>query len=102
MVGEESLAGRVEQLERANRRLRSTVIACAVAALSWAAGSSLFAAVRPGIVEASQFVLKDDKGAKLGELSVGADGRGTLLLYGPDGSVVAELPMRPGAFPLQR
>jgi hypothetical protein len=99
---EAGLVERVERLERANRRHRLIVIGFSVAALIWAAGSSLLAAVRPGVVEASEFVLRDQKGAKRGELSVDAEGRGTLLLYGADGRMIAELPLRPGAFPLQR
>lgn len=64
--------------------------------------ASLIAAVRPGVVEGSRFVLKDERGTTRGELKVDRDGSGSLVPYGTDGEVVSELPMRATAFPLQR
>ena len=99
---EVGLAERISRLERTNRRLWRVVLALPLASLVWAGSAKLVAAARPSMVEGSQFVLKDSTGAKRGELLIDGDGSGKLILYGADGEVITELPMRPRAFPLQR
>ena len=99
---EPDLAERVSRLERQNRLFWRVLLLLPVLALGSMGTASLIAAVSPGVVEGSHFVLKDKRGTMRGELKVDRDGNGNLVLYGVDGRIVAELPMRATAFPLQR
>ena len=96
----EALRARIEALERRNRRLTWSLVGLAAASLALGAGSGL-AAARGTVLEANEFVLKDADGAKRGEVLVGPDGGGRIVLYGPDGRAAAELPMTTQTFPLR-
>ncbi len=86
----ESLEGRVERLERANRQLvRLLVVIAAVAAAPWLAGAT----GKSTKLEVSELVLRDASGARRGGLSVDAAGAAKLILADAKGreraSVVA-------------
>lgn len=90
---------RLIHLERQNRRLWWILLVLAVFAFGALTGIAVAAAREPSVVEARQFVLKDTDGGKRGELVVDSDG-GHLILYGPEGEIVGELPMRVRGFPV--
>jgi hypothetical protein len=94
------LAGRIDRLERKNRRLSWLLFGLAAVMLALLAGSGV-AAPKSTVLEANQFILKDTEGAKRGEVLIGPDGGGRIVLYGPDGRAVAELPMTTQIFPLR-
>ncbi len=92
----------INRLERRNRQLSWALLG--LAALTFAGLTGVTAAssrTTPAVVTASQFILTAGDGSKRGELIVGSDGGGHIVLYGPDGQAVAELPMRTQAFPLK-
>jgi hypothetical protein len=96
----DALAARIEALERRNRRLTWALVGAAAASLALLAGSGA-ASPKGTVLEANEFVLRDAEGAKRGEVLVGPDGGGRIVLYGPDGHAAAELPMTTQTFPLR-
>ena len=96
----EDLILRIETLERKNRGLSWLLFGLAAIMAGPFAGSGV-AAQKGTVLEANQFVLRDDEGTKRGEVLVGPDGGGRIVLYGSDGRPVAELPMTTQAFPLR-
>ena len=95
-----ALIARIDRIERENRRLSWLLFGLAPVTLALLAGSGV-AATKSTVLEANQFVLKDTDGAKRGEVLIGPDGGGRIVLYGPDGRAVAELPMTTQAFPIR-
>jgi hypothetical protein len=97
MPQEVDLVARLARLERANRLLvGSMVLTAAVGLLGTGAWVSANAT---GRVEARQFVLTDAKGRTRGEWQIDPEGRVWVLIYGPDGKVVASLPGRVTSYP---
>ena len=96
----EALIRRIESLERKNRRLSWLLVGLATVTAGLFAGAGV-AAQKGTVLEANQFVLKDNDGTKRGEVLVGPDGGGRIVLYGSDGRPAAELPMTTQAFPLR-
>jgi hypothetical protein len=97
MAQDTELNARLERLERANRRLVSSMVLTAAVGLlgtgAWVSANA------PGRIEARQFVLTDAKGRTRGEWQVDAEGRAWVLIYGPDGKVEASLPGRVTSYP---
>lgn len=85
----ESLARRLERVERENRRLRRgavAVVGVIVAAILMGQGGS-----KGRIIEAEGFHLMDAAGARRGGLFTSPDGAVGLALYGKDGKALAML-----------
>jgi hypothetical protein len=97
----QALIDRVTHLERQNRRMSWALLGLAALALAGLTSVTVAAAAAPAVVEASQFILKDDDGSKRGEIVVGPGGGGRVLLYGRDGRLIAELPMRTQMLPVK-
>lgn len=97
---QDELLARVARLERQNTRLWGSLLAVAGLALIGAVGRVGADSV-PETVEARRFVLKDEADAVRGEWLV-QGAQGTLRVYGRDGEVSAELPLRGGMHLLTR
>jgi hypothetical protein len=95
------LMDRVMRLEQRNRLLSWVLLGLAALTFATMTRVGLAAGKAPEVLEASKFLLKDDDGSKRGELGVGPGGEGRILLFGRDGQLIAELPMRSQAFPLR-
>src|SRR5262244_281041 len=95
----DALTARIETLERRSRRLTWGLVGAGAAGLALLAGSGL-AASKGTVLEANAFVLRDADGGKRGEVLVGPDGGGRIVLYGADGHAAAELPLTTQTFPL--
>lgn len=89
---------RLTHLERQNHRLWLALVALPVFAFGALTGMVVAAAKSPSMVEARHFVLKHPDGWTGGELVVDSDG-GHLILYGREGEIIGELPMRVRGFP---
>jgi hypothetical protein len=90
----------VRRLERQNRRLSLALLGVVALGAALLVGAAR-AAPTDATLEASRFVLKDARGETKGVFSVGPDGGGVIVLYGPDGQPVAELPPRTQMVPLR-
>lgn len=101
LADSQALIRRLDRLEQHNRRLSWALLVLAALALATFTSATVAVAKGPTVIEASQFVLKDADGSTRGELSI-ADGEGRLLLYGENGKLTAELPMRLQGFPVKR
>ena len=76
----ETLAGRLERVERENRRLK----ALGLVAVAILASVILMGQARPPrAVEAERFILKNAAGAELGGFIVDDDGRPALIMLSP-------------------
>ena len=99
---QQELVNRVMRLEQRNRLLSWALLGLAALTFATLTRVGVAAAKAPDVVEAGKFLLKDDDGSKRGELGVGPGGEGRILLYGRDGRLSAELPMRSWVFPLRQ
>jgi hypothetical protein len=85
------LAARLEALERENRRLRRWA-ALALASLAALAGVGAARETTPRIVEARQFVVRDDAGRIRARLGIASpEGAARLTLQDADGRVTADV-----------
>jgi hypothetical protein len=99
-IDSDVLMARIERLERRSLRVWWLLASLAAAALCLRDAVGI-AAPRSTVVEANEFVLRDSTGAKRGELVIGPDGGGRIVLYGLDGQVITELPMTTRQFPVE-
>jgi hypothetical protein len=94
----QELSERVCRVERQNRRRWLALLGVVGLGGALLIGAAE-AAPKPSVVEANGFVLKHSSGEIRGELMIGPDGGGLLVLYGPDGRPVSRLPLQTQMFP---
>ncbi len=91
----DSLAQRLDRLERENRRLKLAGAILLLALVAVGAMGQVLPKAVPKVVEAERFVLRDTKGKTRGGLGVLADGTTALAFYDQNEKVRAVLGVEP-------